>query len=35
MVLLDRDVLAIPPASIREAKVITTWLGGREIYGSR
>jgi predicted amidohydrolase YtcJ len=35
MVLLDRDVLSIPPASIRDAKVITTWLGGREIYESR
>jgi hypothetical protein len=27
--------LAIPPASIREAKVITTWLGGKETYESR
>jgi predicted amidohydrolase YtcJ len=32
MVLLDRDVLSIPPASIRDAKVVTTWLGGKEIF---
>ena len=35
MVLLDRDVLSIPPASIREAKVVTTWLGGKEIYAAK
>jgi predicted amidohydrolase YtcJ len=35
MVLLDRDVLSIPPAQIRDAHVITTWLGGKEIYASR
>jgi predicted amidohydrolase YtcJ len=35
MVLLDRDVLSIPGAAIRDAHVITTWLGGKEIYASR
>jgi predicted amidohydrolase YtcJ len=35
MVLVDRDVLSIPPAQIRDAHVITTWLGGKEIYASR
>jgi predicted amidohydrolase YtcJ len=35
MVLLDRDVISIPPAAIRDAHVITTWLGGKEIYASR
>ena len=35
LVLLDRDVLTIPPASIRDAKVVATWLGGKEIFASR
>jgi predicted amidohydrolase YtcJ len=35
MVLLDRDVLTIAPAAIRDAHVLKTWLGGKQIYASR
>jgi predicted amidohydrolase YtcJ len=35
LVLLDRDVLTIPPATIRDAKVVATWLGGKEIFAAR
>ncbi len=31
-VLLSADVLAIPPAQIREVKVLKTWVGGRLVY---
>jgi len=34
LVLLDRDVLTIPPASIRDAKVVATWLGGKQIFAA-
>jgi predicted amidohydrolase YtcJ len=33
-VLLSQDVLAIAPAAIRDTHVLTTWLGGVEIYDS-
>jgi hypothetical protein len=32
-VLLSQDVLKIPPAAIRDTHVLSTWLGGVEIYG--
>jgi len=33
-VLLDRDVLTIPPAQLRDVKVMKTWVGGRLVYDS-
>ncbi len=32
MVLIDRDLTAIPPESIRDAKVLKTIVGGRVVY---
>ena len=36
-VILDRDIMTIPVTEILDTKVISTWLGGREVYsaGSR
>ena len=30
--LLDRDISAIPPAQIRDTKVLETWIGGRRAW---
>lgn len=35
LVVIDRDITAVPPASIREARVTTTVVGGRVVYESR
>jgi predicted amidohydrolase YtcJ len=37
MVLLSQDVLSIAPAAIRDTRILTTWLGGVEVFdaGSR
>jgi predicted amidohydrolase YtcJ len=32
MVLIDRDLTAIPPETIRDAKVLKTIVGGRVVY---
>lgn len=32
-VILDRDIMKIPASEILETKVISTWLGGRKVYG--
>ncbi len=32
LVLLDRDLTAIPPETIRDAKVLKTIVGGRVVY---
>jgi predicted amidohydrolase YtcJ len=32
LVLLDRDVLTVPPAEMRDAKVLWTMLGGKKVY---
>jgi predicted amidohydrolase YtcJ len=32
MVLLSDDIFTIDPAKIRDAKVITTWVGGKEVW---
>lgn len=36
-VILDRDIMTIPVTEILETKVLSTWLGGKEVYsaGSR
>jgi hypothetical protein len=34
-VLLDRDITAIPPAEIRDTKVLKTIVGGRVVYSAR
>ena len=31
-IVLDRDILACPPHEIREAKVLRTFLGGRQVF---
>jgi predicted amidohydrolase YtcJ len=35
LVLLDRDVLTVPPENLRETKVLWTLLGGKTVYGSK
>jgi predicted amidohydrolase YtcJ len=35
MALIDRDLTAIPPETIREAKVLKTIVGGRVVYSRR
>jgi predicted amidohydrolase YtcJ len=35
MILVDRDVLAVPDDDIRDAKVLKTFLGGKVVYGGR
>jgi predicted amidohydrolase YtcJ len=35
LVLLSQDVLTIAPAAIRETHVVTTWLGGVQVYAAR
>lgn len=32
LVLLDRDILTIPPEEIPDVRVLRTWLGGRLVY---
>lgn len=32
LIVLDRDLLTCPLAEIREAKVVTTYLGGKQVY---
>lgn len=32
LVLIDRDLLAIPPETIRDARVLATTVGGRVVY---
>ncbi len=32
MVMLDRNLLTIPPAQIRQVKVLATWVGGKQVY---
>ena len=32
MVLVDRDLTAVPPETIRDAKVLLTIVGGRVVY---
>ena len=32
MVLIDRDLTAIPPETIRDAQVLKTIVGGRVVY---
>lgn len=34
-VLLSADILTLPPARIREARVLKTWVGGRLVYEAR
>ena len=34
MVILDRDIFAIDPKGIRDAKVVTTIVGGRIVWQS-
>jgi predicted amidohydrolase YtcJ len=34
LVLIDRDVLTVPAAEMRDAKVVWTMFGGRIVYGS-
>lgn len=34
MVILDRDIMTVPLDQIRDAKVIATLVGGKEVYGS-
>ena len=33
-VLLSQDVLTIPPAAIRDTRVLMTWVGGEQVYDS-
>ena len=32
-VILDRDIMKIPATEILQTKVMSTWLGGRKVYG--
>jgi len=32
LIIIDRDLTAIPPEQIREAKVILTVVGGKVVY---
>jgi predicted amidohydrolase YtcJ len=32
-VILDRDIMKIPATEILGTRVISTWLGGRRVYG--
>jgi predicted amidohydrolase YtcJ len=34
LVLVDRDLLAVSPAELRDAKVVWTMFGGRTVYGT-
>ena len=34
-VMLDRDITRIPPATIRDAKVVQTWVGGKLAYEAK
>jgi predicted amidohydrolase YtcJ len=34
IVILDRDIFAIPPEQIRDVKVVTTILGGKVVFGT-
>ncbi|MBL8290573.1 MAG: amidohydrolase family protein, partial [Bryobacterales bacterium] len=34
-VMLDRDITKIPPATIRDAKVVQTWVGGKLAYEAK
>ncbi|MGE5049683.1 MAG: amidohydrolase, partial [Deltaproteobacteria bacterium] len=31
-VVLDRDILTVPESEILDARVLATWVGGREVY---
>jgi predicted amidohydrolase YtcJ len=33
-VIIDRDLFAIPPAQIKDAKVLLTAIGGRVVYAA-
>ena len=33
-VILSDDILAVPPAAIKDMKVLTTVLGGQPVYGT-
>jgi hypothetical protein len=35
LVIIDRDLFAIPPAQIKEAKVLLTMVGGRVTYAAK
>jgi predicted amidohydrolase YtcJ len=34
-IVIDRDVLAIPPAQLKDVQVLQTWVGGEMIYEKR
>jgi predicted amidohydrolase YtcJ len=33
-VILDRDIMTVPVTEILETKVLSTWLGGKEVYSA-
>ena len=32
LIVIDRDILGCPPEEIRETRVLSTWVGGREVW---
>jgi predicted amidohydrolase YtcJ len=32
LIVIDRDILSCPPEEIRETRVLSTWVGGREVW---
>jgi len=35
MIVLDRDILTIPPEEIKDVKVLTTIVGGSIVYSAK